>query len=558
MDKDRSKPRRLEHVRKTRISSVAGLSAVLLVLGMVAAVPAFAAPTCTLAADGVTLNVTTDGGGTTIKRLVSSDPLLDDTIVVSATGSSTDVCPGAAGSEHTVFDINSINVSGNGPLTIDLTGGDFAPGFTTEDGTDEIEFFLASSVILTIQGTDAVDDWSFGLPLDPSTANSPTGIGMNSDSDADIVGGTNAAPATLATAVTANGGAANDTFVQKLKATETLNGGAGTDTVDYSARTTALQITIGAGADDGANVPGPGENDNVGADIETVIGGTAADVITVLPATSVLKYRLEGGAGDDTLTGADGRDTLLGGAGVDTLTAGGGRDSLDGGLGNDIETGGVGNDTFDQGNVTNGADTLTGGDGTDAVKYSLRTVGVRVTTDGTANDGECTTTACAAASEGDNVKADVESLYGSKVKDVLIASGTGNVRMSAGAGADELTGAGGNDRLLGGAGNDIIKGGAGDDYLSGDADDDTLTGGADKDTLLGGTGNDEMNGEAGIDRLSGSSGNDKLWGDGTNPSVKDTLVGGSQTGTTGDLCQRDLKDLLSGCEGRATGTAPIS
>src|SRR5205085_1711275 len=63
-------------------------------------------------------------------------------------------------------------------------------------------------------------------------------------------------------------------------------GGAGHDTADYSARSDRLRITIDGNADDGAS-----ENDNVGLDVEGVIGGTDYDYII-------------GSAGNDTLIGA--------------------------------------------------------------------------------------------------------------------------------------------------------------------------------------------------------------------------------------------------------------
>ena len=47
---------------------------------------------------------------------------------------------------------------------------------------------------------------------------------------------------------------------------------------------------------------------------------------------------MDGGAGNDSLSGLAGADTLNGGAGNDTLTGGAGNDSLDGGIGIDTAT----------------------------------------------------------------------------------------------------------------------------------------------------------------------------------------------------------------------------
>ncbi|HRE90782.1 MAG TPA: calcium-binding protein, partial [Myxococcota bacterium] len=63
-----------------------------------------------------------------------------------------------------------------------------------------------------------------------------------------------------------NGGAGNDTFVAGAAddGGDTFNGGAGVDTVDYSARTGDLTVTMGdATANDGLT----GEEDNVGSDV---------------------------------------------------------------------------------------------------------------------------------------------------------------------------------------------------------------------------------------------------------------------------------------------------
>ena len=69
-----------------------------------------------------------------------------------------------------------------------------------------------------------------------------------------------------------------------------------------------------------------------------------------------------GDAGDDTISGLDGDDTLDGGLGDDKLYGGGGNDTLTGGAGDDELYGSDGNDTLD-GSL--GADKLYGGAGDD-------------------------------------------------------------------------------------------------------------------------------------------------------------------------------------------------
>ena len=107
-------------------------------------------------------------------------------------------------------------------------------------------------------------------------------------------------------------GGAGITTLQGDGGGDLLNGGSGFDTVNYNRETSNDVIVT---VNDGNANDGPvGEGDNVGALIESVIGGI----------------------GDDTLTGSTGNETLNG--------AGGG-DLLDGGLGADILIGATGTDT---------------------------------------------------------------------------------------------------------------------------------------------------------------------------------------------------------------------
>ena len=92
-----------------------------------------------------------------------------------------------------------------------------------------------------------------------------------------------------------------------------------------------------------------------------ILGGAGNDTITInIPGNTRIKTILDGGTGNDTITGGDGSDTIVGGPGNDTLSGGRGNDTLRGGAGNDSLAGGLGNDTL-QGDA--GRDTLRGGAG---------------------------------------------------------------------------------------------------------------------------------------------------------------------------------------------------
>jgi Ca2+-binding RTX toxin-like protein len=111
---------------------------------------------------------------------------------------------------------------------------------------------------------------------------------------------------------------------------DTFAGGAGSDAVDYSLRAAPVTAdTSGSAGDDGE----AGEGDTIGADVEDIYGGDAADTLTGSASDNFLDGgpgddHLNGGAGNDYLAGGDGNDQIDGGDGTDTLDAGSGDDTL--------------------------------------------------------------------------------------------------------------------------------------------------------------------------------------------------------------------------------------
>ena len=98
-----------------------------------------------------------------------------------------------------------------------------------------------------------------------------------------------------------------------------------------------------------------------------------------------------------------------------------------------------------------------------------------------------------------NISSADNFLFGGKLDDYLVASGTANSTLFGGLGNDTLIGndgnntfnAGvGNDTLVGGMGNDVLNGSSGNDGLDSGVGNDVLDGGAGADTLLGGLGSD--------------------------------------------------------------------
>jgi Ca2+-binding RTX toxin-like protein len=81
------------------------------------------------------------------------------------------------------------------------------------------------------------------------------------------------------------------------------------------------------------------------------------------PGSAVL-FEVDGGAGNDQITGTAFADLLYGNGGNDTLVGNGGDDSISGGDGNDSIDGGIGDDDL---NGDAGNDIINGGDGNDIV-----------------------------------------------------------------------------------------------------------------------------------------------------------------------------------------------
>jgi Ca2+-binding RTX toxin-like protein len=204
---------------------------------------------------------------------------------------------------------------------------------------------------------------------------------------------------------TLNGGAGNDLFFEGIGNTtgaDVFIGSDGIDTIDFSGRTGGITCTLDGSADDGQ----VGEGDNVGADIENIIGG----------------------AGDDILTGSARNNIIIGGVGADTVHGGGGLDTM---------------------------------------SYSNYTVGVTASLAPTiSNTDSSQANGTGAGSEADWIFGDIENLTGGLGADSLVGNSGPNELVGA-SGNDSLAGGAGDDVLEGGAaGNteaNVLDCGAGDD-----------------------------------------------------------------------------------------------
>ncbi|AMW35851.1 hypothetical protein HEQ62_10535 [Haematospirillum jordaniae] len=271
------------------------------------------------------------------------------------------------------------------------------------------------------------------------------------------------------------GGAGNDSLTGGT-GNDTLDGGAGDDVADYGDKSAPVKVTL-RGAED-ATVYVNGVAEDTLRNIENVDGGYGNDELT----GDANDNRLDGGAGDDTLSGGAGNDILSGGDGVDCLSGDDGEDTLKGGAGDDLLHGYA------------GADTLLGEDGDDR-------------------------------------------LYG-------------------GAGTDTLDGGTGDDTIKGGDGNDTLRGGEGNDTLKGDAGDDTLTGGAGADRFVFASAAETVGDvitdfKAGEDRIDLSGAGDLVFSeDGAHERALWTVVEGENLRLLGDtdghVDSADINMLLQG------------
>jgi Ca2+-binding RTX toxin-like protein len=324
-----------------------------------------------------------------------------------------------------------------------------------------------------------------------------------------------------------------------------LIGGPGRDTVSYVKLALPVQGSIDGAPNDGS----AGEGDNVRADNEVLMGGSAGDTLVGGTAGDTIDGgnggdNVDGGAGDDSLAGGldSGGDRVVGGGGSDSLDGGPGDDSLDGQDGTDAVEGGSGTDTGAGGE---GIDRLSGGAGLDTLF---------------GGPGD------------DRLNGAADDLVGADGPDSLNGE-EGNDELGGGPGDDSLAGGPGADVMIGGEGSDsagypeaqegvtaTLDGAPGDgragenDHIQSDVEGlrggrgpDTLTGNSGANTIDGGPGEDLLEGLGGIDQLDGGGGVDMLRSRG--PIFDRVACGGSR-----DLAVADSRDRIADdCEFVDTG-----
>ena len=273
------------------------------------------------------------------------------------------------------------------------------------------------------------------------------------------------------------GGKGDDTLLSSVGADKFI-GGDGADVVSYAAINTALSIdlqndTVGSGVGKGDAL-----GDVIDSTIETVVGGTAADLffsggrtsalminggidalanvkntVSYANATGTLTASLAdvtANANSDTAnTGAAANDRYVN---IQNLIGSAHSDILRGDTNNNVLSGGDGDDSLW---ASMGVDTLYGGtSASDTGRDTVTFKGITTAVTAELMTGNATFTGGITTMHG------IENIVGSSQADSLTGNDADN-RIEGGAGNDTLMGGDGNDTLVGGSGFDSLFGGAG-------------------------------------------------------------------------------------------------
>ena len=350
-------------------------------------------------------SITGSAGNDTILGSAGDDALMggagNDTFQFSGTAGGFDAVNGGAGTDA-IAALANATVIGLSSLTgvETVSAGSFTGVYVQGSATaNTLDFSTATLTGITKIDGGAGNDSIIG------SAGNDTVLGSAGDDTLSTGGGND----TIQYTGTANG-------------YDAVDGGAGTDTILALANSTVIGLSTLAGV----------EAISAGTFTGVIVRGSDnADTLDFSAVTLTAITRVEGGAGDDVLTGNAAANTIWGGTGNDRISGGAGNDSLVGDAGADTLIGGAGNDT------------LNGGADIDTADYSAnslnQTINLTLTTAQTISTGDLDTIS------------NVENVIGGSGVDTIAGSALANV----------LDGGAGNDRLTGGAGNDTIRGGAG-------------------------------------------------------------------------------------------------
>lgn len=397
---------------------------------------------------------------------------------------------------------------------------------------------------------------------------------------------------------TLSAGGGNDTIYANLDG-DYVDGGTGINRADYSSEGSSISVNLNSAK---ANYTATPLVYDTLVNIQNATAGSADD--TLIGKTGTINT-LQGGAGNDLLTGNLDGDLLDGQANADTadysssviaLTVDMGAQSI-------AQTGsstakdyfsnieklqtGSGSDTFTINTVFDTASyTLDGGAGIDVLDYGAISESINVSLNG----ATYTNVIVGATGLHDEVIRNIEDIKGSKGNDSIAGDALNN-KLYGNEGNDTLDGGAGSDVIYGGVDNDLIVGsidGASDFYY-GDSGIDTIDykavaanitltagttvvdssatigtdilngieifdSGSGDDILTAGTADMSIYGNLGVDKISGGSGADLLYGDNignthTTFDGSNTIAGGAGNDT---IYAGDSGDIMRGDAGNDT------
>jgi Ca2+-binding RTX toxin-like protein len=380
-------------------------------------------------------------------------------------------------------------------------------------------------------------------------------------------------------------GAGGNDFIEGSTADNILTGGDGNDVVAGSQYLTFTGNgnPTGAAGDEPYDLTSfvtPSGNDtlNGGAGIDSLFGADGNDIINAGDGDDTGEFAgytgnwyfggafggdgndiIDGGAGNDRLLGENGNDTVRGGTGNDDLRGEAGDDQLFGDDGADVLAGGSGKNIIDGGT---GVDTAFIGANFANVRFNWTLTG-DVSISGTDTDGQVfkaiVTNVESFNFNGTSTKSLAEIKFtdssGTNIDDFIRVAA--NPVVNALGGNDFIIGANANDQLNGDDGNDVILGIAyAPTGFTGDGSSinpykftsfNTASG---NDTLNGGNGIDAIYGGDGDDIINGGSGDDS----GTMPGHDDnSFVAGLFGGDGNDIINgEDGNDYIEAGSGKNT------
>lgn len=313
-------------------------------------------------------------------------------------------------------------------------------------GTDTVFATLASGVGYTITDADVENLTLLGTTNSNATGNASNNT-LTGNTGNNVLSGLGGVDTLLGGdgADDLTGGAAND-IVNGEAGNDTIRYlmGDGSDTIDGGADSDTLIVTGTTGNDtldvifDGTSITSleGGTVTGIESIVANLLGQTTADTLSYGATASNVTVNLALGT-------ASGFTSITG---IENVTTGAGNDTLIGNIGSNTLNGGTGIDTYDLSAIVNAVNiNLTTATGTDI---------------------------------GTDTLTSIENIIGSQGGDFISLNG-GNNRIEGRNGNDTINAGGGNDILIGGDGNDTLIGGTGFDtfvFETSGFDSDTITG----------------------------------------------------------------------------------